>query len=127
MICGDKYEYQYDKERNVLFKKYFGSITLADIADSWDAVIDQGLIPKYVVGFVLDYLDATFDFDLENHVNIPLYYQKHLSIFEGKKIGVVTVNPKDIVVPILVEKLDDGYRSRAFSTISAATQWVALK
>ena len=52
------------------------------------------------------------------------YYKNHLDIFYKRKIAIITENPKDIVVPYLVQKKDEGYLSNPFSTIEGAVEWI---
>jgi len=57
-------------------------------------------------------------------MEIASFYKKHPEVFGGYKIAIVTVTPRDIVIPVLVEMHDDGYRSRPFSTLDAAIFWI---
>ena len=61
---------------------------------------------------------------IEEHAEIANFYKKHIDIFGNFKIAIVTEEPKDIVIPILVESLDEGYTSCPFSTLEAAINWV---
>jgi hypothetical protein len=85
---------------------------------------EHNLIPQETVGFVLDYREAFFDISIEEHIKIPLFYTQYLDVFGGKKIAIITDNPKDVVIPVLVQMKDKGYASQPFSTLEAATYWV---
>lgn len=119
-----KFEYSFNKSLGILFKTYFGVITIEDIESSWEYAFENGLIPKDKKGFILDYRNSSFNIKLEEHVAIANFYRKHIDVFGNYKIAVVTEDPKDIVVPILVESKDDGYSSRPFTTLKAAIAWV---
>ena len=54
------------------------------------------------------------------------YYKNHLDIFNKRKIAIISENPKDIVIPYLVQTKDKGYISHPFSTIEGAVEWVLL-
>ena len=120
----EKYKYVYDNSTNILYKYYYGSITLEDIFSSWDYAISNNLIPENTRGFILDYRNANFEFNLKEYTKIADYYKNHIEVFGNHKIAIITQNPKDVVVPALVESKDDGYFSKPFYTHEAAIRWV---
>ncbi|MDX8341093.1 hypothetical protein SLH46_17980 [Draconibacterium sp. IB214405] len=115
-----KYEY---KDR-IVFKQYFGVISVMDIAETWLTAIKQNLLPGNSIGFILDYRNARFDIEPGGHIEIPKFYQQHPDIFYGKRVAVLTVRPEDVVYPLLVQVYDKGYESMPFSTVEAAIRWV---
>ena len=119
-----KFSYHFDEERGILFKTYYGAITIEDINSSWKFAFREGLIPEVKCGFVLDYRKARFDVVPGRHVEIAAFYKRHIEVFGGYRIAIVTEEPKDIVIPVLVEMHDEGYHSRPFSTMEAAVSWV---
>jgi hypothetical protein len=118
------FKYEFDHLTGILFKYYYGPITIEDISSSWEYAFKNNLIPKDVKGFVLDYRDANFNMELEEHTQISDFYKKNIEVFRNLKIAVITENPNDVVIPILVEYKDDGYFSKLFSTTKAAITWV---
>ncbi len=118
------FKYHFDSSRGLLFKFYYGLITIKDIESSWEYAFENGLIPKEVKGFILDYRKSNFDVKIDEYRAIPNFYQKHIDIFGGLKIAILTEDPKDIVVPILVEMEDEGYFSKPFTTLESAIRWV---
>ena len=120
----EKFTYSFDEKTGIMFKSYFGSITFHDIESSWLSAFEKNIIPQNVTGFIVDYRKATFDMTPEEHVEIADFYQKHLTVFGNKKIGVITDNAKDVIIPVLVERKDNGYISRPFSTVDAAILWI---
>jgi hypothetical protein len=121
---GDKVKYRFDELTGIMYKYYFGSITLDDIFTSWDDAISQKIIPQNTKGFILDFTKGNFEIELNEYDKIPEYYKQHLEIFGNKKIAIITQTPTDIVLPLLVEKKDSGYSSRPFYTHEAALGWV---
>ncbi len=120
----EKVKYKFDDSTGILYKYYFGTITLDDIFTSWNDAISNNIIPKDTKGFILDYTKANFDLEFDELDKIPEYYKQHLDIFRNKKIAILTQSVRDIVYPILVEKKDSGYSSRPFYTLEAAIEWV---
>lgn len=121
---NNKFKYHFNNSLKILFKYYYGHITINDIESSWEYAFKNNLIPKDTKGFVLDYTNATLDMKPDEHTAIADFYKKHIEIFRNYKIGIVTDNPKDVVIPILVETKDDGYESSPFSSMEAAIEWV---
>lgn len=109
----------------ILFKRYYGYISLEDIKDSWLRAMNERLIPKEALGFVLDYREAHFNFDPRRHTELTDFYREYSNVFSKKRIAFVTESPDDIVYPILIQTQDNGYESRPFSTIEAAVDWVS--
>ncbi len=122
---SDRFKYNYNKESGILFKYYFGQITINDIESSWEYAFKNNLIPEGTKAFILDYRNATFNFKTSEHGKIAAFYRKNIHIFDGAKIAIITDSIKDIVIPSLVQTKDDGYFSRPFTTLKAAIGWVS--
>lgn len=120
----EKFKYSFDESTGILYKYYYGAITLKDIYSSWDYAISNNLIPKETQGFILDYKEATFDIKIKEYAKIAEYYKEHLDIFRNQKIAIITQTPKDVVIPLLVESKDYGYSSKPFYTVEAAIRWI---
>jgi hypothetical protein len=118
------FKYQCDSSLGILFKYYYGLISIEDIESSWEYAFENGLIPKEAKGFILDYRNSNFNMKIEDHALIVEFYKKHLDVFGNLKIAILTEGSKDIVIPMLVSKEDDGYSSRPFYSLEAAIVWV---
>ena len=119
-----KYSYIFDNTSGILYKNYFGDITIEDIIDSWEEAFRQHQIPKNIKRFILDYREASIRVKSTKHTDISDFYKQHPEFFKDARIAVVTDDPKDTVVTILVHEKDEGYSSLPFSTIEAAREWV---
>lgn len=112
-------------EGRILYKRYYGLISLENIMQSWLKAMNENLIPQDALGFVLDYRKAHFNFDPRRHTELTDFYREHSKVFSNRRIAFVTVSPDDIVYPILIQTQDNGFESRPFSTMEAATDWVS--
>ncbi|TDN97735.1 hypothetical protein [Sunxiuqinia elliptica] len=121
---SEKFKYQFDSSLGILFKYYYGLISIKDIESSWEYAFENGLIPKETKGFILDYRKSNFNIKIDEHTVIAEFYKKHLDVFGNFKIAILTEEYRDIVIPILVKTKDEGYSSRPFSTLEAAIEWV---
>jgi len=107
-----------------MYKFYLGDIRIDDITSSWDDAIKRKIIPNETIGFILEYRKANFLIPVSFYKRIPAYYLKHPEIFNGKRIAILTTNPKVIFIPLLVEIEDQGYQTKPFSTEEAAIRWI---
>jgi len=120
----NKFKYSFSNSTKILTKTYFGSITIEDIESSWEYAFENELIPKEKKGYILDYRNSNFKINIREYMAISDFYKKHIDVFRNYKIAVITEDPSDIVIPLLVETQDQGYKSKAFSTVEAAINWV---
>jgi len=108
----------------ILYRYYFGLISVEDIKDSWLTDIKQKLIPSETIGFVQDYRLAHFDFEPGRCIEVDYFYQSFPEVFGKKRIAFITEHPDDMVYPMLIQLQDKGYESMPFSTMKAAVQWI---
>ncbi len=121
---SDICKYEFHPELNILFKNYYGPISIEDIFSSWEYAINNDIIMSDIKGFILDFRKATFDFKIERFIEIVDFYRSNLDTFQGKKIALISTNPSDLVVPILFNAKDKGYVSKSFSTQEASIEWL---
>jgi hypothetical protein len=121
---NEKFQYHYDNSTGIFYKYYYGLITIEEIYSSWDYAISNNLIPKGTKSFILDYRMASFNIKVNEYYRIAEYYRKRIDIFKNCKIAIITQTPKDVVIPALVETIDQGYFSKPFYTPEAAIEWV---
>ena len=124
ILIQEKFKYIFDDSTGILYKYYYGKITLEEIYSSWDFAIDNRIIPKDTKGYILDYRQATFDFDIREYVKISDYYKSRLAIFQGLKIGIISELPRDVAILMLFKSKDNGYSTKPFNTVEAAIEWV---
>jgi len=123
---GEVFNYVFDREKGILFKYYFGSISIEDIESSWEYAFKNNIIPENTRRFLLDYRKATMGFSPKEYKKIPLFYQRNIKFFRNAKVAIITDSPKDIVIPELVKLKDSGYISMPFSTLEGALQWLLV-
>ncbi|AOW19856.1 hypothetical protein [Urechidicola croceus] len=119
-----KFDFKFDKSTGILFKYYYGKISIETLITSWEENFNSDILKNDIKGFILDYTNASLEMDISEHLKIVQFYKSNLTIFGNYKIAVITNNPKDIVIPILVQSKDEGYASKPFSTIEGAIEWV---
>jgi hypothetical protein len=95
-------------------------MTLEEIESSWEYAFEKNLRPKEKRDFILDYRRSHLDIEFGQHLAIADFYKKQLDVFGNHKIAIITEEPRDIVIPVLVKFHNEGYSSRPFSTLEAA-------
>uniref|UniRef100_UPI0032170E01 hypothetical protein n=1 Tax=uncultured Draconibacterium sp. TaxID=1573823 RepID=UPI0032170E01 len=118
--------FEFDHQTRILFKYYYGLISVEAVKDSWTDAIKNKLIPDNVSGFVLDYREASFNFEISRLAEVAEFYVGNIDVFRNKRIAMVVENTKDIVYPILFQNQNKGYVTQTFSTMDAAIGWVLV-
>tara|TARA_R110001583_G_scaffold12056_4_gene53757 strand:+ start:12749 stop:13123 length:375 start_codon:yes stop_codon:yes gene_type:complete len=118
------YKFELNSELNILYKNYYGSISIENIFSSWEHAFSNDVIPSDIKGFILDFRESTFDFKTERFIEIVDFYKRNIEFYRGKKVALISTNPSDLVVPILFNSKDKGYSSKSFSTQEAALDWI---
>ena len=120
----DFFRYEFNADLNILNKYYYGPICLEDIFTSWEYAFNNNIVSDDIKGFVLSFEEANYNFNALRFTEIISFYDKHLDVFKGKKVALITVNPADTVIPFLFKTKAKGYLSEPFSTKSAAIDWI---
>jgi len=118
------YKFELNSELNILYKNYYGPISIENIFSSWEHAFSNDVIPSDLKGFILDFRESTFDFKTERFIEIVDFYKRNIEFYRGKKVALISTNPSDLVVPILFNSKDKGYSSKSFSTQEAALDWI---
>ena len=122
---AEKFKIVFNEENKLLYKYYYGVITLSDIKDSWLRAFSNKLIPENVKGFILDYRDANVKLKSKDELpKIAEFYKAHPDVFEGQKIAIITENPEAAKGSIEVSKFDEGYESKPFFSVTEAITWI---
>ena len=122
-----KIKYHYNEHTQILYKTYIGNINIEDIISSWKNAISNNIIHTNVIGIICDYRLAHFDLGLDQDRMITEFYHKNLNVFGGLKIAILTSDPMDYIIPLLVKNEDKGYESSPFTNIENALSWVIDK
>ena len=123
-IPVEKFEYNYDDASGILYKSYFGPVTLEDITSSWEHALRHKLIPPGTKRFIVDFRQAAMNLEIDEHQGIVDFYRNHLEVFGEARVAVLVENPRDMVLPVLVNTKDEGYHSRPFTTLEGALRWL---
>ena len=126
-IPFDKCEIQFSiiPGKQIIIKEYVGDIGLEHIFKSWEIALEASFWDQNITNFILDYRRGHFNFPVGDLNKVAAFYQKHISLFGGKKIAFISEKPEEIVVPIIFGSKDKGYVTRTFSTYEGALNWVS--
>ena len=117
--------FEFNRETGILTKVGRGKLNLTEMILAWDkAFKDYFYPPKKIRGIILDYRDADFNFEVGSQQSVVDFYKKNKEILSHYKIAVITTNPKNSTLPLLVTAKLNGFQYQLFSTMEAATGWV---
>ncbi len=117
-------DYNFEFKTGILTKHHIGEIIISDIIDSWEWAFKTELIPKGTKMFLLDYREAIVHDTLRSSESIVKFYHNNIDQFRDSKFAIVSENPKNIALSMLVQKQDSNYQTRPFSTIEKAIDWL---
>lgn len=123
---SENISFSYDADLKIFMKKHIGDVSMQDIKDSWQWAFENNIIPKGTTRFLLDYRDAIILDTVKSSNSIMEYYKENLKYFENTKIAIVSEEPKNVALSILISKNDYSYESRPFSSFENAIDWLRL-
>jgi len=109
---------------DILYKKYFGEISLEDVFSSWKNIIEENQIPNTINKFLLDYREASLMFTIDSIEEIVNFYREHDAVFEDSKIALLMETPEQVVFPYLLKYERPSLSIKAFYTYEAALSWL---
>ena len=108
---------------NILIRTFKGPGTMDDIISSWEYVINNGLITKNHKGVISDFRDTNTQIELADCEKLSNFFKENIDVFKDLKMAQIIDSPL-IAFPILFEKYYPDFKSRPFSTMKAATNWI---
>ncbi len=119
-----KIDLRYIDDDKILVREIRGQVTFNDIFKSWNTLIEDGWVNSSVIGVINDFRDMKLKARITD-VNVVLkLINNNIDTFDGIKIAVVVDSYKNIVFPMMIEKLSKKVKIKPFSTFEAAREWV---
>lgn len=115
-------KYQYHS-KYVLLRRFYGSIDIKDITDSWDYLLKENILNESHKGVINDIRDAEMNMNIQSFEKLLNYLKKH-DIFHRIKLAVVCDTPGKVIFPILGNTMHPDLKIKPFSTIEAAADWI---
>jgi hypothetical protein len=115
---------KYIDEKKILVRAIRGKANFEEIYDSWKDLINKGYFAPPVIGMINDYCGAELKVDVSDIKKIKVLLEEYPEIFKTIKIAVVVDSFKNIVFPMIVEKVSKQANVRPFSTFEAARDWI---
>ncbi len=125
MIAKKNIQFDFDIKGSVLFKRHFGDVSFDAITEAWDWAFENKIVPEGTNRYLLDYRDALILDIAKSSELIVGYYRLHIDRFKGSKVAIVSTNPKNVALSMLMCRVDDGYTVKPFSTIEMALEWLS--
>ena len=119
-----EYEIQHSPGAKILIRKFFGETGFDQVMESWEQLIREKMIGENISGILNDFTEAKLEMNPGNLDSLMEFFKEYPGIFERIKLAVVMTLPDNIVLPILANRKYPQYKIQAFSTLSAARQWL---
>jgi len=87
-------------------------------------MITSGVLNASLIGIINDFRELELDASINDVNKILKLIDDNYDIFKNIKIAVVVDSYKNIVFPMIVEKISKRVAIKPFSTLKAAEDWV---
>lgn len=109
---------------DLIFVRNFTSIiSVNDIIDSWDYLLDNHLITEGTKGIINNLTACKLDMNM-NSFGILTDYLKNHDNLKKIKLAVICNDPEIIIFPMLGELNEKELNIKPFSTEPAAVNWI---
>ena len=119
-----QYEFEYSSDSKILIRSFKGKISFKEVLEYWDDLIWNKKMDPPLIGVLNDFTYAELMMDRENLDHLMGYFESHMKIFKRIKIAVVMIRPENIVLPVLASQNYPQFKIQAFSTVTAAEEWL---
>ena len=115
---------KYIDDNRILVREIRGEANFSEIYCSWKDLIENNDFNPSVIGMINDFRGVKLDVKISDIGKIKLLLEDNPQIFKSLKIAVVVNSYKNIVFPMLIEKVSKKANVRPFSTFEAAHDWI---
>jgi hypothetical protein len=107
----------------ILIRDFTEKVSVDEIIDSWEYLLETGMISSTVKGVINNLSGCDLRMDLTGFKTLTDYLKKKESL-RRIKLAVICDNPKTIVFPVLGEFQEKELKIRPFTTLEAAVEWI---
>jgi hypothetical protein len=115
---------RYIDDGKILVREARGKLTFYDIYDSWLEMVNTGVLNSSLLGIINDFRELELTANINDVNRILELIEDNIDTFQNIKIAVVVDSYKNIVFPMMVEKISKIARIKPFSTFEAAEDWM---
>ena len=115
---------RYTGDDKILVREARGRVTFSEIYNSWQDMISSRLLNASLIGIINDFRELELDASINDVNKILKLIDDNYDIFKNIKIAVVVDSYKNIVFPMMVEKISKKVIIKPFSTFEAAEDWI---
>ena len=116
-------EYEFDKDCEILIRKFKGTVSMNDIISSWEEIIAKNLISSKHKGVISDFRETNLQVDMRDMDKISAYFNDNITIFENLRLAQIIDSPL-IAYPMIFRINNPKTPLKPFSTLEAAIIWV---
>jgi hypothetical protein len=116
-----------DDDKKIIIYKHFGLLSLNEIRDVWDMLVQMKEFTVQGYNLISDYSEADFAFSVQNMGAICDYYDTVREVMKGKKEAIITSKPRTTALSVLFENetlRNLNFEAKTFSTYEVAVDWL---
>ena len=119
--------FKYIENDTILVRKMTGKLKFETLYSSWlDLIMNRSIKPG-IIGVVNDIRDAELLMEVADLKKLIELFEEHIDIFGKTKMAVLVSSYKNIVFPMMGDKLTSKLNIKPFSTFDAAVGWIKTK
>jgi len=115
---------RYIDDGKILVREARGKLTFYDLYNSWLEMVNTGVLNSSLLGIINDFRELELTANINDVNRILELIEENIDTFQNIKIAVVVDSYKNIVFPMMVEKISKIARIKPFSTFEAAEDWM---
>jgi hypothetical protein len=115
---------KYIDGNKILVRTVRGKADFEEIYGSWKELIKEGYFNPPVIGIINDFCGAQLNVNASDIKHIKVLLEEDPQIFKDIRIAVVVDSFKNIVFPMIIEKVSKQANVRPFSAFQAAYDWI---
>ena len=115
---------RYIENNGILVREARGKVTFDELYVSWKDMITTEKLNASLFGIINDFRELEIDAKISDVNNILKLIDENIDVFKEIKIAVVVDSYKNIVFPMMVEKISKKAQIKPFSTFDAARDWI---
>jgi hypothetical protein len=115
---------KYSEDGKILIREIRGKVSFSEVYDSWLDLLDKEAFKPPLKGMINDFRGADLEVNVTDTRSIISLLLENNHIFNDVKVAVIVDSYKNIVFPMIVEKIAKEANVKPFSTFEAAKDWI---
>ncbi|PWE00768.1 hypothetical protein [Marinilabilia rubra] len=116
---------EYKSDLKILIKEQTGSVSIEDVLSFSNHLAQKDNVLKETAGLIFDCRNALLDYDLDEQNLLTNNLRTRANLYNNLKIAVVSNDPHNVVLIMMLGHADNNLFITPFSTIQGAIAWMS--